>query len=152
MPEHTFETRERNVDFCPEYRQAGERLRTAIAQAGRKTKARVAVPLPPPPVDTGLLCRKCPRRASGPRCYTCLAWHLPLDVEDGFRPELDRLPQPSPDGPKCGKCDRPRNPFCDRSLNKILAEVDWPGWPFYRPDRHPTAQDRPNGGRERIGI
>ena len=125
VPEHTFETRERNVEFCPEHRQAGARLQMAIAQAGRKTKATVVVPLPPPPVDMGLLCRKCRRRASGPLCYTCLQPHLGSDWDDEFPRDLGRLPQPSPNAPKCGTCDRPRNPYCDRCLNKLLGIWQW---------------------------
>lgn len=125
VPEHTFDTRERNVEFCPEHRQAGSRLQMAIAPAGRKTKAKVVVRLPPPPVDMGLLCRTCRRRASGPLCYTCLGLRGGLDSQTEFPLDLDHLPQPSPSAPKCGQCNRPRNPFCDRCLDKLLGIDDW---------------------------
>jgi hypothetical protein len=118
VPEHTFEATERNdSEFCPEHRQAGERRRRALALAARGVKAKVktAAPLPPPP-NTGLLCRKCGRRPSGPLCYACL--QLRLDDDHDFA----RYPQPSPNAPKCGQCDRPRNPFCDRCL--AVEELD----------------------------
>lgn len=123
VPEHTFETRERNVEFCPNHRKSGARLLSAVALAGRQSTGKVAIPLPPQ-TDAGPFCRKCRRRPSGPLCYSCV-WPR-LDVDDPSDSGWKVLPKPSPTAPECGSCHaRPRNPYCDHCLNELLGLQHW---------------------------
>lgn len=122
VPEHTFELTWRvDSEFCPEHRQAGERRRRALSLAARDAKVKAATVQPPSP-DTGLLCRTCGRRPSGPLCYECFRSHSEEDESRDFA----RLPQPSPNAPQCGLCKRrPRNPFCDRCIHRLLGIWQW---------------------------